>query len=498
MALLNFVETLEIMAYNVHRDEEQHHRFGSDAQFIVDTIIAQLQKNNSIFQEYLKELRTTASFVSEINMDLPLAFEVFLPLRLPFALHANFNESERSVQFSKRKISHPFFFGNVVNAKCMNILLQRDLKLAISQLRSVANYYVKYSTMSFNRAPFAHQVFAMERGSIDRGIHFDFILALEFDGAAMPLPSYYNAPISYKWLAYGLVPVSANYNSSDWGVLLPRWQNADFIVRRRSHNMLLLLYRLLYVQRCYGFAVPFLLKLCFFMATADRGENYKNMGVAELMITLGNSHVLIVLASISSCHEEAQFEEKGNGKAVTTLDVQQAIQQQQHVWQNADFIVRRRSHNMLLLLYRLLYVQRCYGFAIPFLLKLCFFMATADRGENYKNMGVAELMITTFGHQVFRNFHDLIAASTAADPFAKIFCTISMGQLQVHGRDILAMLLKGFQLNVISSELIKRYFQIDYMPEPQEKDEVEVNEDEDEMKLQLIEASSSRKRRRSI
>ncbi|KAM8710681.1 hypothetical protein ACLKA7_017325 [Drosophila subpalustris] len=389
MALLNFVETLEIMAYNVHRDEEQHHRFGSDSQFIVDTIIAQLQKNNSIFQEYLKELRTTASFVSEINMDLPLAFEVFLPLRLPFALHANFNESERSVQFSKRKISHPFFFGNVVNAKCMNILLQRDLKLAISQLHSVANYCVKYSTMSFNRAPFAHQVFAMERGSVDRGIHFDFILALEFDGAAMPLPSYYNAPISYKWLAYGLVPVTANYNSSDWGVLLPRWQNADFIVRRRSHNMLLLLYRLLYVQRCYGFAVPFLLKLCFFMATADRGENYKNMGVAELMIT-------------------------------------------------------------------------------------------------------------TFGHQVIRNFHDLIAASTAADPFAKIFCTISMGQLQVHGRDILAMLIKGFQLNVISSELIKRYFQIDYVPEPQEKDELEDNEDGNELKLQLIEASSSRKRRRSI
>jgi len=224
-------------------------------------------------------------------MDLPLVFEIFLPLRLPFALHADFNAEAGSVQFSKRKISHPFFFGNVVNAKCMNILLQRDLQLAISQINGVvgywgANYDLKYSTMSFNRAPFAHQVFAMERGRIQRGIHFDFILALEFDGAELPLPSSYNAPISYKWLAYGLVAVDAHYNSADWGILLPRWQNADMSVRRRSHNMLLLLYRLLYAQRCFGFAVPFLLKLCFFMATADRGEHYKNMGVAELMITV--------------------------------------------------------------------------------------------------------------------------------------------------------------------------------------------------------------------
>lgn len=224
-------------------------------------------------------------------MDLPIVFDIFLPLRLPFALHTDFNAAEGSVQFSKRKISHPFFFGNVVNAKCMNILLQRDLKLAISQTNCIAgywgaNYDVKYSTMSFNRAPFAHKVFAMERGSIDRGIHFDFILALEFDGAEMPLPSYYKAPISYKWLAYGLVAVNANYNSANWGVLLPRWQNADMSVRERSHNMLLLLYRLLYAQRCFGFAVPFLLKLCFFMATADRGENFKNMGVAEMMITV--------------------------------------------------------------------------------------------------------------------------------------------------------------------------------------------------------------------
>lgn len=67
MALLNFVDTLEMMAFNVHRDPEQHHRFGGDAQLIVDTIIAQLKKNNSIFQEYMRDLRTTGKRIFPIK-----------------------------------------------------------------------------------------------------------------------------------------------------------------------------------------------------------------------------------------------------------------------------------------------------------------------------------------------------------------------------------------------------------------------------------------------
>jgi len=41
-----------------------------------------------------------------------------------------------------------------------------------------------------------------------------------------------------------------------------------------------------------------------------------------------------------------------------------------------------------------------------------------------------------------------------------------MGQLQTHGKDIFAMLAKGFQQNVISSELIEKFFQIDIMTQP--------------------------------
>ncbi|XP_023161011.1 uncharacterized protein LOC111592819 isoform X2 [Drosophila hydei] len=353
MAMLNFVDTFELMALNFHGDEEQHHRFVHDAKLLIDAIVNQLHKNNSIFKDYM------ASFVSQINMDMPLGFEVFLTIRLPISLSASFNEKQRSVQLYRANYTHPFFFADAINPKCMNLRLQQDLQRAVGQVACIAGYWgaiydIKYTALSYNRVPFAHQVFAAERGAHNRGICFDFIVALEFDGAEMPLPIYYKAPICYKWIAYGLVDVNQNHNSADWGVLVPRWQSA-------------------------------------------------NMGL------------------------------------------------------------RLRSHNMLLLLHRLLYAQRCFTLAVPFLVKFCFFMTTVDCGERYKRMGVAHLMVTTLGHQVFRNYCELIVKSTVGDHATNIAATKELREQQVRGKGIFAMLAKGLELNVISTQFIADYFQIKYL-----------------------------------
>jgi len=252
------------------------------------------------------QLEIAASFVSQIELDLPLTFEIFLPIRLPFALKTHFNKTERSVQFSNSKKSTSTKWqsflrhDNLVDSECMNMILQRDLKRAINQLECIfgcngVKYDVKYAALSYNGSPFVHQVYAKERGRIDRGIHFDFILALEFDSAAVSLPSYYNAPASYRWLAYGLVSVNDIDKSVDWGVVLPRWRTADSATRLRSLNLLLLLYRLLYTQRCYCLAMPFLVKLCFIMTTVDLGESYKNMETAKLMITVSSISIYPIL-----------------------------------------------------------------------------------------------------------------------------------------------------------------------------------------------------------
>lgn len=57
--MLNFVDTFELMALNFHGDEEQHHRFVHDAKLLIDAIVNQLHKNNSIFKDYMGELRKT-------------------------------------------------------------------------------------------------------------------------------------------------------------------------------------------------------------------------------------------------------------------------------------------------------------------------------------------------------------------------------------------------------------------------------------------------------
>lgn len=234
-------------------------------------------------------------------MDIPLSFEIFLPMRLPISLTPSFDEPERTVRLSKSNFSHPFFFGNMLNAKCMNMRMQNDLQQAITRLSCIKGYWgsvynLSYTALCYNLIPFAHQVIAKERGPVERCIRFDFILALEFDGAEMPLPAYYDVPIGYKWFAYGLLPIDASHNAADWGVLVPRWQSADISVRLRSHNMLLLLHRLLYSQGCHCFAVPFLVKFGFFMTTVACGEDYKSLSVAGLMITVSrNGLVQLVL-----------------------------------------------------------------------------------------------------------------------------------------------------------------------------------------------------------
>ncbi|XP_017841330.2 LOW QUALITY PROTEIN: uncharacterized protein LOC108599061 [Drosophila busckii] len=349
----------------------------------------------SPFKNCLCALRKTASLVNGIEMDMPLSFEVFLPIRLPIALKRSFNKKQRTVQMSKCDYRHPFFFGNSLSAKYMNIRLKNDLRKAVAQLAPLAGYWgtiydIEYEPLKYNRVPFAHQLYAKDRYDGERSIRFDFILAVEFNGAEAPLPAYYNAPQSYKWWAYGLVAVDNSYNPVHWGVLLPCWQNATIAVLLRCHNMLLLLHRLLYAQRC---------------------------------------HCL-----------------------------------------------------------------KC-----PMLLKLSFFMTALDKGEQFKSMSVAELIINSLGHQVFRNFCELLVLSTVGDYKKNAIRSRALRQQQVRGKGIFAMLAKGQQLNVISSQFIMEYFQLAKHPV---MIEVMKGIAEETTSMQhippLVEATSRRKRRRSI
>ncbi|KAH8302600.1 hypothetical protein KR044_008785, partial [Drosophila immigrans] len=356
MSVTNFVETIQCLAFSLHSNSDRQYLFMTDATLIVDAIIAKLESNHSPFKDYMQPMRRASAAVQQINLDLPLSFEVFLPIRLPYALSAQFDQQERSVRLKRPSIEHPFFFGNMLNAKFMNFLLQRDLQQAVAELCTVhgncgAIYDVQYSALSYNHQPFAHQIYAAERGTDGHAIHIDFILALEFDGAEMPLPAYYRAPLTYKWLAFGLVSVGDQYDGSTWAVLLPRWQT-------------------------------------------------------DMLPT------------------------------------------------------RLRCLRMMQLLYRLLYAQRCFCFAVPLLIKFSFCMTTADRGDDYKRMSVAELMITALGHQVFRNFCELIVASKVGDPMANIESTKSLREQQVRCKGIFAMLAKGFQLNAINSDLLNKFFQL--------------------------------------
>ncbi|KAH8365999.1 hypothetical protein KR093_008118, partial [Drosophila rubida] len=355
MALYNFLDTIEYMAYSFHGNPDQHYRFMTDGQTIVSLLGDKLHNNDSQFGPHMQPMLKTSSNVKDISVDMPLTFEVFLPLRLPYAMTPMFSKQERTVQLKRPSFEHPFFYGNLINAKFMNFLLQHELKVAVEEVTPIkgnwgAIYDLHYAALCYNNIPFAHQIFAAERGANGHGIHIDFILALEFDGGVMPLPGYYNSPLTSKWLAFGLVPVDDHHDGSHWAVLVPRWQT-------------------------------------------DR------------------------------------------------------------------LSIRLHCLRMMQLLYRMLYSQGCFCFSVPLLVKFAFFMTTADRGDDYKRMSLAELMITTLGHQAFRNFCELIVASKVGDPLLNIQSTKSLREQQVRCKGLFAMLAKGFQLNVMSSEFILKFFE---------------------------------------
>jgi len=226
-------------------------------------------------------------------LDMPLNFEIFLPIRLPEAVVPTYDENKRSVELTRANCQHPFFFGNAVNVKCLNLLLQSELQRAISKVKTASSvcsgrtYDIKYSVLTFNDVPFVHQVVALERNSNrQRFIRFDFILAVEFDGAEMILPHYYHAPLINRWIAYGRMTVDEDPNPAEWAVLVPKWQDSTPGAALISLNCMVMLYRLMRAQQCYCFALPGSIKLAFVMATEERGLDFQQISIADLTITV--------------------------------------------------------------------------------------------------------------------------------------------------------------------------------------------------------------------
>lgn len=59
MELFTFVDTLESMAFNFHGDEVEHHRFVYDSKLIIETLVQQLHEIDSLYKDFLGELRKT-------------------------------------------------------------------------------------------------------------------------------------------------------------------------------------------------------------------------------------------------------------------------------------------------------------------------------------------------------------------------------------------------------------------------------------------------------
>lgn len=75
MALLSFVDTLEYMALDFHGDEEKHHRFVHDSKLIIDTLVAQLHELNSIYKDYMGQMRKTCKLGAQYTISYnPVAF----------------------------------------------------------------------------------------------------------------------------------------------------------------------------------------------------------------------------------------------------------------------------------------------------------------------------------------------------------------------------------------------------------------------------------------
>ncbi|XP_070071774.1 uncharacterized protein [Drosophila takahashii] len=293
MALYNFMYVMEDLALEFTVRKERHQRFIHDSRMLSAAIQQQLHNDGAVFKDHLDQLHKTAAYVNNLYLDMPLNFEIFLPIRLPVAVVPTFDEERRSVALTRVNYRHPFFFGNAVNVKCMNLLLQSELHYAISKLKSVTSsctkrvYDLKYSVLSFNQVPFVHQVVAIERNSNrQRFIRFDFVLAVEFDGAEMPLPTYFKAPMGNRWIAYGLVtPDGDDSNPDEWAVLVPKRQDSSPGACLIVLNSMILLFRLLSAQQCHCFALPASVKFAFVMAAEKRGLDFQRMSIADLIVT---------------------------------------------------------------------------------------------------------------------------------------------------------------------------------------------------------------------
>ncbi|KAH8314711.1 hypothetical protein KR074_011447, partial [Drosophila pseudoananassae] len=321
MSFSSFVKVMRELAYMLTVPLEPHQDFIHDTRVLCNAIQKQLYLDNATFKHLLGHLDKTgelplsnnldhpnplhastlmraAALVDDLNLDMPLNFQLFLPVRLPVPVIATYNDKKRTVQFTRPDFEHPFFLGNAVNSKCMNLLFQKEIKRAVDRLGCVcghtgAVYDLKYTVWSYQKVPFVHQLVAVERDSLNqRCIRFDFVLALEFDGMDLPLPPSFEAPISHLWIAYGMVApegCSGIQSPTEWAVLVPKWQSAGAGNRLRELNTMILLHRLLRAQKCDSYALPVALKLGFSLSTEERGESYQELGVADLMMsTLGH------------------------------------------------------------------------------------------------------------------------------------------------------------------------------------------------------------------
>ncbi|SPP87532.1 Hypothetical predicted protein [Drosophila guanche] len=283
-------EDLSTFVENLQTGSGRLEEFMRDAEMIGDAITAQMQADGHVFKDYLGELPSTASCVDEISLLLPVHFEVFLPVRLPIALAPSFDEKQRTVQLRHPDMLHPFFFGNMLNARCMNFVLKQELQQTIASIGRMRSYDLSYRANHSRHVPFMHQILAVDRRSNGRRcIRFDFVLALLFEGPVLPLPPYYDAPINYTWLAYGKIEVGRNRHPADWGVVVPKWQTRSDLDAKRLNGVLLLTHRLLSTQQCQNYAAPGPLKLG--LATAV--QEIKGLGY-ELTPT----PVLVMLVSL--------------------------------------------------------------------------------------------------------------------------------------------------------------------------------------------------------
>ncbi|XP_052846035.1 uncharacterized protein LOC128258451 isoform X1 [Drosophila gunungcola] len=292
MAVYNILNFMEDMALEFTVGRDQHYRFIHDSRVLSFAIQQQLFDDGAVFNGLLGQIHKTAAYVSNLNLDMPLNFDIFLPIRLPMGVVPSYNEKKRSVEFSRLSAQHPFFFGNAVNAKSMNLLLKQELQRAIAKLGCVGScsglvYDLKYSVWSLDRVPFVHKIEAMERGSNgQRLIRFDFVLALEFQGAEMILPPYFKAPIAHRWLAYGLMAQDGNAHPAEWAVLVPKWQDSNPGACMIALNCMVMLFRLLSAQQCGCFAQPASLKFAFVLATEERCNDFQRLTIAELVIEI--------------------------------------------------------------------------------------------------------------------------------------------------------------------------------------------------------------------